>query len=150
MRHVVEVDQSIKIEDSGSTVLAFADGIAHAIEVPANVKLAALQALYNQARKPGTAHRLVFAACLFLLLENHLTQLERVVIDTEYMGHEADIRAFLLRYIWRKVPEFEPWRIEFRQIGKKSPAHHKAELVRLRKDTNYRRVSLPDLLALLE
>ena len=47
MRHVVEVDQSIKIEDSGSTVLAFADGIAYAIEVSANVKLAALQALYD-------------------------------------------------------------------------------------------------------
>ena len=53
MRHVVEVDQSIKIEDSGSTVLAFADGIAHAIEVSANVKLAALQALYDRVANPA-------------------------------------------------------------------------------------------------
>jgi hypothetical protein len=57
MRHRVEVDQSIKIEDTGATVLAFANGLNFAIQIPAKVKLAGLKMLRDQARKPGVAHR---------------------------------------------------------------------------------------------
>ena len=49
MRHVVEVDQSIKIEDSGSTVLAFADGIAHAIKEDRGVPFCSLVAASSLA-----------------------------------------------------------------------------------------------------
>ncbi|MFZ2360262.1 MAG: hypothetical protein WA040_13045 [Anaerolineae bacterium] len=150
MRHKVEIDQSIKIEDKGATILAFANGLAFAIEIPANVKLTGLQMLRDQARKPGVAHRLLFAASLFLLLRDHLDQIERVVIDVEYEGHEAEIGAFLLRFIWRDYPSFEPWRIEFGLVGKSSPAHHKAEAVRRGKDRKYRRITEAELAHLLE
>lgn len=150
MRRRVEVDQSIKIEDKGATVLAFANGLAFAIEVPSGVKLAGLQILRDQARKPGVAYRLLFAASLFLLLRDHLDQIDRVVIDVEYEGHEAEIGAFLLRFIWRDFPSFEPWRIEFGLVGKSSPAHHKAEAVRLGKDREYRRITVAELTRMLK
>lgn len=150
MRHRVEVDQSIKIEDTGATVLAFANGLDFAIQIPANVKLAGLKLLRDQARKPGVAHRFLFAASLFLLLRDHLDHIERVVIDVEYEGHEAEIGAFLLRYIWEVRPSFEPWRIEFGLVGKSSPAHRKAEAVRRGKDHKYRRITEAELTHLLE
>ena len=150
MRHRVEVDQSIKIEDTGATVLAFANGLNFAIQIPAGVKLAGIKVLRDQARKPGVAHRLLFAASLFLLLRDHLDRVERVVIDVEYEGHEAEIGAFLLRFIWKVHPLFEPWRIEFGLVGKSSPAHRKAEAVRRGKDRNYRRITEAELTQLLE
>jgi hypothetical protein len=38
MPYVVEVDQSIKVEDPGDTFLAFSDGASYAIKVPSSVK----------------------------------------------------------------------------------------------------------------
>jgi len=48
MLYVVEVDQSRKIEQSGPTILAFSDGISHAIVVPSTVKTQALRALRDK------------------------------------------------------------------------------------------------------
>jgi hypothetical protein len=150
MRHRVEVDQSIKIEDKGTTTLAFANESAFAVQLSASVKLAGLQVLRDQARRPDVAHRLLFAAALFLLLRNHLELIERVVIDVEYEGHEAEISSFLLRFIWREHPSFEPWRIEFGLVGKGSPAHRKAEAVRKGKDQHYRRITEKELIQVLQ
>ena len=93
---------------------------------------------------------MIFAGGLFLLVEDYLDQINRLVIDTEYTGKEAEIRALLLRHIWRKVPIFDPQRIMFEQVGKKSPAHKKAEAVRKKRDAEYRRISPKELFQLLE
>ena len=60
MKHTVEVDQSIKIEQLGDTVLAFSNGISHAIIVPARVKREALSVLW-------TILRTVFKTDLFVV-----------------------------------------------------------------------------------
>ncbi len=92
---------------------------------------------------------MLFAAGLALLLQDHLDHLERVVIDIEYEGQEAPIREFLLIYIWRTRPAFEPWRITFKQVGKQSPAHTKANAVRQGKDRGFRKLREDEVLALL-
>lgn len=130
MRHRVEVDQSIKIEDTGATVLAFANGISAAVVIPGPVKRAALNALLLRGKSRQTARLMLFAAALALLLQDHLDDLERVVIDIEHEGQEAPIREFLLIYLWRTRPTFEPWRITLKQVGKHSSAHAKANAVR--------------------
>jgi hypothetical protein len=137
MRHVVEVDQSIKIEDAGTTILAFSNGINHAIAMPSKVKRMAVSTQVLRGRSKEVAQLKVFAAGLFLLIESFLDQLERVEIDIEYTGHEKRIREFLLILVWRRDPGFESWRITFKQIGKQSPAHRKAERVRKGKDQQY-------------
>jgi hypothetical protein len=149
MAHRVEVDQSIKIEQSGATVLAFANDISFAILISSDAKTTAYRALRKREKASAIAYPMLFAACLFLLLEDHLMQLEQVKIDVEYEGKSADIKSFLLEHIWKVEPKFEPERIVFRRIGKQSPAHKQANAVREGKDRNYRRVSVEELLRIV-
>lgn len=123
MSHFVEVDQSNKVEDSGDTFLAFSDGISLAIKVPFRVKQVGFRALAERGKPKKRAKLLLFAACVFLLLEDHLDQLEQVTVDNEYDGREADVRSFLFEYIRKKDPHFRIEDIVIRSIGKGSPAH---------------------------
>ena len=149
MGHRIEVDQSNKIEDSGSTVIAFANGIGDAVLTPSSVKGQAIHWLRRNHTLQAPAHVLDFAAAVFLLLEPHLDQLDKVVIDVEYTGYNRRIKDFLLTRIWRNHPGFEAWRIEFGQVGK-GPAHDKANLVREGKDRERRTVRLQELLNVLQ
>jgi len=149
MPYVVEVDQSIKVEDPGDTFLAFSDGISYAIKIPFSVKRKGLQALLNQGKPKKRAKLLLFAACVFLLLESHLEQLQRVTVDNEYDGRQADIKSFLLEYIRKKNPTFESERIEIRAIGKKSPADELAGAVRRGKREADRAITAEELLSIV-
>jgi hypothetical protein len=150
MRHKIEVDQSIKTEEAGPTVVAFANGITHAILVPSKAKQAALRALQARGKTKNVAHMMLWAACLYLLLRDHVDVIDRVVIDMEYTGQEAMIRDFLLAHIWRMIPDFPSERIVFMQVGKKSPAHRKANAVRERRDKDFRTVATQELVQLLQ
>lgn len=150
MRHVVEVDQSIKIEQAGTTVIAFSNGIQHAVVVPSSVKRFGLRLLQGRGMPKNTAVLHLFAVCLFLLLEDYLPILQRVVIDMEYSGQERFIRQLLLMHIHKRVPLFPEENIVFKQIGKRSAAHSKANRVRERKDGRYRKVKSSDLRDLLK
>lgn len=149
MPHIVEVDQSNKVEDSGDTFLAFSDGISWAIQVPFSVKQAGLQALRSKGKPKARATLMVFAACVFLLLENHLGQMDRVIVDNEYDGQGDDIKAFLLRHIWKRESRFEPWRIEVASIGKGSSAHNRAWSARKGKGAINRTITTQELLELV-
>ena len=125
--HRVQVDQSGLIgKTSVNTVLAFSDQISYAILIPARVKRAGLE--YLRRRRPPfkLPYLKLFAAGLFLLLKDHLHQLELVTIDTEFTGLEGHIKGMLLRYIRRIDPSFSKDKITFRRIGKGSRAHLKA------------------------
>ena len=128
MPHVVEVDQSIKIEQSGATVLAFSNGISHAILIPSKIKTAGVTVLQARGKSKQTAQLMLFAACLSLLLKDYLSLVSQIVIDVEYDGKDAEIKATLLRYIWKDAAWFEPERIVFRQVGKK-PSMSKSEMI---------------------
>lgn len=69
---------------------------------------------------------MLFSAGLFLLIEDHLPGLTRLVVDTEYTGHDADIRAMLLGWIRRRRPNFDASSIVFMPIGKQARAHKAA------------------------
>lgn len=149
MAYVVEIDQSIKIEQSGDTVLAFSNSISHAIVIPSKVKREGFRALKEKGKSKERAQLLLFAAGVFLLLEDYLDQLERVEIDVEYTEKDADIKSFLLRLIWARSPTFEPERIIFRRVGKGSPADKKARAVREGRDKDYRQITAKELLSLV-
>lgn len=143
----VEVDQSGKIEQTRwDTVLAFSDDTDCAILIPAKVKREAIVRLRASGKRGRSAYLFLFARGLYLLLRDHLEALHLVTIDTEYQGNEADIKAYLLRLIWRVSPGFEADRIGFRPIGKKSPAHAKAIAVYRGEKEADRRISLEELL----
>lgn len=150
MSHIVEVDQSIKIEQSGDTVLAVSNGISHAIIIPSDVKREGLRVLREKKKRVKQAPILLFAACLYLLLKDHLPKLQRVIIDTEYTGQENNIKSYLLGYIKKDGQAFSPENIVFSRVGKSSPADKKARAVREKQDNQYRKVTLEELLRLIK
>ncbi len=150
MPYIVEVDQSRKIEQSGATVLAFSNDISGAILIPSSVKTEAFRALRARGKPKGTALLLLFAACLYLLLADCLTQLEKVVIDEEYSGKGPDIKSFLLEYTKKGGGDIQPENIVFAKVGRGSPADRKARAVRLGEDREYRQVTLDQLLEVME
>ena len=145
----VEIDQSTKLEQSGPTIIAFANGTSDAIIIPSKVKHTAFKILMSKGKSREISKWLLFSACVFLLLRDHLNKLTQVTIDTEYTGKDNDIKATLLRYIWRDYPKFDESTIQFALVGKGSPADLKARNVRLGKDKNHRKIKLKELIEVL-
>jgi hypothetical protein len=130
MAHIVELDQSGKIEATNEdTILALAQNThdTYAVLIPATLKRYLIKTLRKKYAKPQILYLRLFCASLFLLLRGYgLTKLSTVVIDTEYWGHEAEIKGELLNFIRRQAPDFPKDAIVFTQIGKQSPAHQAA------------------------
>ena len=147
---IIEVDQSIKIEDtSGHTVLALADGETFAVIVPAAVKRECLELLRRQGSQARVNVVRVFSAALFLLLESRLERADRIVIDPEYAGHEDTIKGMLLSWARARRLDCHPGRIVFANVGKHSPAHRKAARVRNGQERTNRVLTTRQLLRLL-
>lgn len=149
MRHVVEVDQSNKVEYPGDTVVAFSNGISWTIKVPSKASQAGIRALKDRGKPDKRAKLLLFAACVFLLVENHLDQLQRIIVDNEYDSHELDIRSFLFEYIKRKNPNFEIDKIVVQPIKNHSRADRLAGTVRRGKRRADRKITKEELTALV-
>lgn len=122
----IEVDQSVKIEEPGDTVLAFSNSVDFAILVPDAVKKAGERELRGRGVSGPTLVLRLFSAALFLLLKHYLNDVTSVTIDDEYDGHGKDITRMLLERIWRVKPAFPKDSIDVRETTKKSPSHKKA------------------------
>ena len=124
--YTAEVDQSGKIERTNTdTILAFSDGEHYSLRIPARVKLAALAKLKQDRPQAGQMRHIlrIFTAGLYLLIWRYLWAADRIVIDTEYTGHEVIIRERLLYLIRLSNPDYTGEEIVFDQVGKRSPAH---------------------------
>lgn len=123
MAYRVEIDQSNKVEDSGDTFLAFSNGIAYTIRVPFRAKRAGIDLLRQRGKSKRTATLMLFAACVYLLVEGHLSEIDRIILDNEYAGREADIKAFFVRFLQKRGKTFPMQYMNVSSIGKKSEAH---------------------------
>ena len=65
----------------------------------------------------------LFTTALFFLLKDHIKDLDRVVIDVEYYGKEAQIKQHILHLLRRAGYQVVTDQIQFQRIGKKSSAH---------------------------
>lgn len=123
----VEVDQSGKIGDTKvPTVLAFSDGESYAILIPATVKRKCLQELRRRGKAGTSLYLHLFTAGLYLLLKDHIQNLNLIVMDIEYPGHEVKIEEQLLNQLRREKAAVTGVKFDFLHIGKKSRAHEKA------------------------
>jgi hypothetical protein len=57
-----------------------------------------------------------------------------IIIDTEYIGHERQIKSFILQIF--KMKDFQEPVIRFTQIGKKSAAHRGAYTALMKKKSD--------------
>ena len=147
----VEVDQSGRVDETNKpTVLALANGMSFTIRLSGRAKREILSDLRRRRkRKPvqKTLYILIFATLVYLLLKEHIEKLSTVVIDTELMGHEGDIKAHIVNLFLRHGKEVKPDVFQFRQIGKKSPAHALAIKVFRGKERADREIGVDEVLA---
>jgi len=142
-----EADQSNKIESAGDTALALSNDEEYTIRIPAREKREAIGVLrwHPKGRRRIRVYLRLFAVALYYLLRE-LPPGELVVIDTEYTGHEKEIKNMLLVLLWQDDPSFDADNITFGHIGKKSPAHKKALAVYQGKAKANRTLTARDLL----
>lgn len=146
----IEIDQSGKVEKTSTlTVLAFANHITKAVAISGPVKQACIEVLRKEGYNKQTFVFQIFAAGVFLLIEEHLHRLEHITIDTEYLGRDGDIKGILLNAILKVRSDYTKQQISFRQIGKKSGAHYKAYGVYTGKQPADRILTAPEILAVL-
>ena len=142
----IEIDQSGKIENtSKDTVIAFSDGIRKAIRISSNDKRE-IQAIFRRIGKPRIFIYKLFAILIFLLIRDHLKELDEVVIDEEYSGQESLIKTYLAQEIRKAAPSFDLQLISFGRVGKKSGAHLRASQVARRKRDADMQVTTKDVL----
>ena len=142
-----QVDQSNKIESSGDTALALSNDEGYTIRIPAREKREAISVMrrHHGRRRRVQVYLRLFAVALYYLIRE-LPPGEPVVIDTEYTGHEKNIKNMLLALLWRDDPDFDADNITFGHVGKKSPAHKEALAVYRREAKANRTLMARDLL----
>lgn len=72
---------------------------------------------------------MLFATVLYLLLKEHVRDLQRIMIDVEYQGHVEFIKSHLMNLFRRHGFTVKSEQIVFARVGKESPAHKAAILV---------------------
>jgi len=105
------------------TVLAMSNGIQKAILVPVNVKRNCAKVLRKRGTRPKVIGVRMFVAGVFLLVEPHLRNIDKMIIDLEYPGYEGVIKGGVLAHIRKRDPAFPKEAILFQAIGKRSEAH---------------------------
>ncbi|OGG12409.1 hypothetical protein A3J20_01170 [Candidatus Gottesmanbacteria bacterium RIFCSPLOWO2_02_FULL_42_29] len=117
---IYQIDQSGKIEDTNKiTIIAYANGNNKTLSMKAAEKQKMLNRMRIMDKPKKTFIFKAFAGLVFLLLKDE--DVDEVIIDKEYPGHEATIKAILVRLFDRN--ELNPPNIGFALIGKKSKAH---------------------------
>lgn len=124
MLHVVEVDQSGKIEDTKEdTVLALSNGMHWSILIPATVKRSCITQLRREGAHGKTFYLRLFAIALYFLLRDHIEQLSHAIIDIEYTGKDAQIKRFVMNFLQRYGRKVHAGQLRFMLVGKQSAAH---------------------------
>ena len=145
----IEIDQSGKVENtSKNTVIAFSNDIFGTIFISAQEKRE-IQKFFRKIGKTKVFVYRLFAALIFLLINDHLKNLKRITIDEEYSGKENLIKSYLVQNIRRVYRGFSAENISFKRIGKKSKAHNLAYLVFKGKNSPNRVVKTSELLKIL-
>jgi hypothetical protein len=120
----IEIDQSGRIEVlTVDTAFGFSNRRQSAILVPVAVKRQVSGQLHARGVRPKLVSVRMFAASLFLLLEDHLAEIDLLTIDREFPGWEPVIKGFLLDHIRSRYGWFPTEAIAFGEIGKASRAH---------------------------
>lgn len=147
----VEIDQSGKFDQTDRpTVVAMANGLHHAIRISATQKrkcLGELRRRRSDRQERTTLYIVIFATLVYLLVRDHIRDLNHVAIDTEFSGHEGTIKTLILNLCRRRGIIIHSDAISFRQIGRKSAAHDLALKVFQGRALPDRNISADEVLA---
>ena len=128
----IEVDQSIKVEQtSHDTVIGVSNGKQCAAVISRKIKRKLKDDFRAHGLRRAYALRTFVAGVVLTIEHMKLSHLSDVVIDIEYVGLERTMRSIFLE-MWARRHDSVP-DIQFRLIGKKSPAHNVCYLTMLGK-----------------
>lgn len=121
----IEIDTSSRLDQSGDTVFGFSDHIQKAIILKQITRDQCLRKL--RGRRLSKELR-IFAACIYLLIQDHLDEITGIKIDQEYPEHEGEIKRYLANIIetYRPDVQLKEQSIKVVPVGKKSRAHNVA------------------------
>ena len=120
----IEIDTGSRLDQSGDTTFAFSNHIQRVLLLHQSVRDECLNQLPGGRLKRELR---LFAACVYLLIKDHVRELDEITIDREYPGHEVEIRWLLLNLLKHPVRAvLPPLPVTFKRIGKKSKAHELA------------------------
>lgn len=148
---IIEIDQSGKIEKTrNDTVIAFVDNkdFKRSLRISAREKRK-LQKFFRDIGRPRFFAYKVFAVLIFILTQEYLSRIDRIVIDPEYPGHEVLIRDLLIQLIKPVNRKFERNQITFKRVGKQSLVHDLAWKVFRRKLKPTKTVTAKDVLNII-
>jgi hypothetical protein len=116
-----EIDQSGRIEETQrDTVIAIANRrIQVSIRVPRKVKRK-LKLIYRKQNRPKIFAVRTFASSIALLIRKSKIKPTRLIVDIEYPGYERIISEIIKEILRNNFS------VQFKNIGKSSPAHIKA------------------------
>ena len=147
----VEIDASGKIERKQrmDMAVAFANGKSGSILIPQKVKDQAFEAYkrHKRGKRQEQTKALLLAIFIYLLLRDHISSLEKIIIDREYKGHEALMRQHIINLFGRQGIVVYKDQIEFGEVGKKSPAHFLAWRVAHHEVESDRMITLEEIIA---
>jgi hypothetical protein len=119
----IEIDQSGRMEMSGDTVVAAANGFAITVRITPEVKESVRRSLERRGVKPRLVMIRMFVGAIVLALQDHLRESGALTIDEEYIGYEAETKSLLLDRLRSFGADLDANDITISRIGKKSPAH---------------------------
>ncbi|MFZ2357993.1 MAG: hypothetical protein WA040_01495 [Anaerolineae bacterium] len=122
----VEVDQSGRMEMSGETIVAVANGFAVTVRITAEVKGVVREALRHRGVKARMIMIRMFVGAIVLAVQDHLSEFDMLTIDEEYIGYETEVKSLLLDRLRSQGHALDQNMITIERVGKKSPAHHAA------------------------
>jgi hypothetical protein len=125
-RWFIEVDQSGRMEMSGDTVVAVANGFSVTVRITPDVKDIVRETLRRRGVRPRLIMIRMFVAAITLALQDHLAEIGGIVIDEEYIGYEAELKSLLLDRLRKLGCQREATDVTISRVGKKSPAHFAA------------------------
>lgn len=117
----IEIDMSGKIEQTHlDTVIGLSNDKKVSVVLPRKTKRK-LEVLFRMSNTRRIYRYVVLAACIAILFELYLPRY-KVIIDTEYLGHEVLIKNLIKTFLSRmQIKQYV--HIEFSFIGKHSLAH---------------------------
>jgi hypothetical protein len=142
-----EIDQSGKIEQTNlDTIIALSNNIQYSIVLSKKSKRT-LQSLFRDKARPRMFIYQTFSALIAILLINAKPK-TKILIDTEYQGHDDIIRSLISKYV-RSLSKKRSCPFEFGYVGKTSPAHILAAQVAYKKKKSNKTITLKEISTVL-
>lgn len=120
----IEIDQSGKIEQTNlDTVIAFSNSRSFSVKIKARTKRRLLEEFRLRGQSKLFTLR-TFTAGVCILIKDHLSVIDRVAIDIEYVGKDDIVKDVLLEMIKKSSDKISKnFEIKFKRVGKHSDAH---------------------------